>query len=96
MMGNAAHFRSLNSPDPYTPGRFEGEAGRYPALVEARLAETEWLNGESYSVADIAHFSWARSAGSAGCDLADFPILKARVQKIEQRQATGRALARLA
>lgn len=96
MMGNAAHFRSLNAPDPYTLGRFEGEAGRYLALVEARLAETEWLNGESYSVADIAHFSWVRSAGYAGFDLADFPILKAWVQKIEQREATVRALARLA
>jgi GST-like protein len=96
MMGNAAHFRSLKSPDPYTLGRFEGEAGRYLGLLETRLGEVEWLNGEAYSVADIAHFSWARSASYAGLDLADFPVLKAWTDRIEQREATMRALARLA
>lgn len=96
MMGNAAHFRSLKSLDPYAMGRFEGEAGRYLALVEARLCDTPWLNGESYSIADIAHFSWIRSAAYAGFDLKDFPILQAWVQKIEERDATARALARLA
>lgn len=95
MMGNAAHFRAMRSPDPYTIGRFEGEARRYLALVEARLCEAEWLNGESYSIADIAHFSWVRSASYAGFELKEFPILDAWVQKIENRAATGRALARL-
>lgn len=96
MMGNAAHFRSLKSPDPYTVGRFHGEANRYLGLVEARLREAEWLNGETYSIADIAHFSWVRSAAYAGIDLKDFPILEAWVQKIEKRDATRRAFAKLA
>jgi len=96
MMGNTAHFRAMKSPDPYTVGRFEGEAGRYLALVEARLSETVWLNGESYSIADIAHFSWIRSAAYAGFDLKDFPILEAWVRKIEKRDATERAFAKLA
>lgn len=95
MMGNAAHFRSLKSPDPYTIGRFEGEVARHLSMLEARLREVEWLNGESYSVADIAHFSWVRSASYAGFDLKDFPILHAWVEKIEKRKATSRALARL-
>ena len=96
MMGNAAHFRAMKSPDPYTIGRFEGEAGRYLALVEARLREADWLNGDSYSIADIAHFSWVRSAGYAGFDLREFPELEAWVQKIGSRDATVRALAGLA
>lgn len=96
MMGNAAHFRAMKSPDPYTLGRFEGEAGRYLRLVEARLREAEWLNGEAYSIADIAHFSWVRSAGYAGFDLREFPELEAWVQKIGSRDATVRALAGLA
>jgi GSH-dependent disulfide-bond oxidoreductase len=65
MMGNAADFRAMKSPDPYTIGRFHREASRYLNLVEARLSEVEWLNGESYSIADIAHFSWIRSAAYA-------------------------------
>jgi GSH-dependent disulfide-bond oxidoreductase len=96
MMGNAAHFRSLKSPDPYTIGRFEGEAGRYLKLLEARLREVEWLNGESCSVADIAHFSWVRSASYAGFALEDFPVLHAWVKTIEERPSVSRALARLA
>lgn len=96
MMGNAAHFRSLKSPDPYAIGRFQGEVARHLTLLEARLSEAEWLNGESYSVADIAHFSWVRSASYAGFDLKVFPALGAWVDKIEERPATGRALAKLA
>jgi GSH-dependent disulfide-bond oxidoreductase len=96
MMGNAAHFRSLTSPDPYALGRFTGEAGRYLGLVEARLRNMEWLNGEAYSVADIAHFSWVRSASYAGFDLKDFPALDAWVERIEARAATARALKKLA
>ena len=96
MMGNAAHFRSLKSPDPYTIGRFAGEAGRHLKVIEARLHEVEWLNGESYSVADIAHFSWVRSASYAGFDLEDFPALKSWAEKIEQRPAIVRALTRMA
>jgi GSH-dependent disulfide-bond oxidoreductase len=96
MMGNAGHFRSLPSPDPYALGRFVGEAGRYLGLVEARLHEADWLNGESYSVADIAHFSWIRSAGYAGFDLKDFPALRAWVEQIAMRPATVRGLQSLA
>jgi GSH-dependent disulfide-bond oxidoreductase len=95
MMGNAAHFRSRMPSDAYAVGRFEGEVARHFGILEARLREVEWLNGESYSIADIAHFSWIRSAGYAGFDLKDFPILKAWVEAIEQRPATVRALAKL-
>lgn len=94
-MGNAAHFRSRTPSAPYTVSRFQGEVARHLNMIEARLCKAEWLNGESYSIADIAHFSWIRSASYAGFDLKDFPILKAWVETIEQRPATGRALAKL-
>lgn len=95
MMGNAAHFRSRTPSDPYAVGRFEGEVARHFGIIEARLREAEWLNGESYSIADIAHFSWVRRYSYAGFDLKDFPILKAWVETIEERPATVRALAKL-
>lgn len=96
MMGNAAHFRSQSAPDPYAIARFEGEVARYLGLLEARLRDVPWLNGESYSIADIAHFSWARSASYAGFELENFPTLHAWVEKIAAREATARALAKLA
>ena len=96
MMGNAGHFRSLPSPDPYALARFTGEAGRYLRLLEERLGTVAWLNGEAYSVADIAHFSWVRSASYAGFDLKDFPALSAWVETIDARAATVRGLKSLA
>ena len=94
-MGNTAHFRSRNDPDAYALGRFEGEARRHLGLLEARLNEVEWLDGEGYSIADIAHFSWVRSAGYVGLDLGAFPALSAWVTKIENRPATRCAVSRL-
>lgn len=96
MMGNAGHFRALKSPDPYALGRFEGEARRHFDLLERRLASHRWLNGESYSVADIAHFSWARKASYAGLELAAFPAIADWVARIDQRPATKRAFERIA
>lgn len=94
-MGNAGHFLSLKSPDPYTLGRFQGEARRQLSLLEERLGDHEWLNGESYSIADIAHFSWVRNARYAGQDIAEFPSLERWRDTIEARPATQSAIARL-
>lgn len=95
MMGQAGHFLSMRSPDPYALGRFEGEARRHFALLQERLATHEWLNGESYSIADIAHFSWARQAAYAGLQLGDHPAIARWVDAIEHRAATRAALSRL-
>lgn len=93
MMGNAAHFRSMKSLDPYALGRFESEARRHFDLLEERLTHQEWLNGESYSIADIAHFSWVRKATYARVDLDDYPRISTWLERIKRRPATIRALA---
>lgn len=95
-MGNTAHFRVRESVDPYPLARFQGEALRLLRLLEDRLSHETWLNGESYSIADIAHFGWVRSVGYAGFGLEDFPALASWVERIEARPATVRALAKLA
>lgn len=94
-MGNAGHFLARSDRESYAFGRFEGEARRHFDLLETRLNAVEWLDGDAYSIADIAHFSWARSASYAGLDLRAFPALSAWVEKIEHRPATRRAFARL-
>ncbi len=52
-LGAAGHFRGLSAPDPYASERFRGEAARLLGLLEQRVREAGWLNGEDYSVADI-------------------------------------------
>ena len=94
-MGAAAHFRGLSTPEPYATERFQGEAARLLGLLEQRLRDTAWLNGEDYSVADIAHFGWVRRMSYGGFALEDFPALSAWVDRIEARPATSRAIRRL-
>jgi GST-like protein len=90
--GQAGHFLRASEQLPYAIRRFKDEASRHLALVDSRLAETEWLNGESYSIADIAHFGWLRNPGYAGQSFEDAPHVKRWVDAIAARPAVRRAL----
>ncbi len=94
-LGNASHFRGLSTPQPYAFERFRGEAARLLGLLEQRVRDAVWLNGEGYSVADIAHFGWVRRMDYGGFALPDFPALSNWVERIEARPATLRAIQRL-
>jgi GST-like protein len=96
-MGNAGHFRGLGrQDDDYALQRFRDESLRHLQVLDKRLEESEWLNGEAYSVADIAHFSWARRPAYAGLSLDGLPALSRWLRRIEERPATVRALQKLA
>jgi GST-like protein len=95
-MGNAGHFRRLGEQaDAHAMQRFRDESLRHLKILDDRLEEFEWLNGEGYSVADIAHFSWARRADYAGVPVDDLRALNRWLLRIEERPATKRALQRL-
>lgn len=94
-MGAAGHFRSRRAPDPYALVRFRSEAARLLGILESRIDESVWLNGEAYSIADIATFGWVRRMTYGGFALRDFPALSAWVDRIEARPATARAIGRL-
>ncbi|CAH0125595.1 glutathione S-transferase family protein [Roseomonas sp. CECT 9278] len=92
--GNAGHFLG-GAPEqiPYAIDRFQGEARRHLEVLERRLETQDWLDGHGYSVADIAHFCWVRSAGYAGLTLDDTPSLAKWAGRIAARPAVIRALA---
>jgi GST-like protein len=92
--GNAGYFLRNDPSNRTAIERFGGEAKRHLHLLEQRLAQFEWLNGQSYSIADIAHFGWVRIAGYAGLNLRDFPAASDWVARIAMRPAVQRALAR--
>jgi GST-like protein len=52
------------------------------------------LNGEAYSIADIAHFGWVRSASYVGLELSEYPFANSWVERIEQRENVRRAIER--
>lgn len=92
--GNAGYFLRNDPSNLVAIERFHGEAKRHLSVLNQRLSETEWLNGQAYSIADIAHFGWVRSASYAGLKMSDFPNARLWVERIESREATRRALER--
>ncbi len=95
MFGQAGWFlRSAPELMPVAIERYRNESLRLTALLETRLQAHEWLAGNSYSAADIMHFSWLRSAEYAGIDLKHFPSVQQWVAQIHARPAVQRALNR--
>ncbi len=63
MFGQAQHFRRF-APQPlaYAIERYSKEAARLYGVLEKRLAISEFLAGEEYSIADIASYPWVKRA----------------------------------
>jgi glutathione S-transferase len=76
---------------PAVQARYLAEVRRLLAILDARLADRDYLAGD-YSIADIAHFCWARTAGWTGVDTAPFPHLTAWIDRIAARPAVQRGL----
>jgi GST-like protein len=97
MLGQAHHFR-MYAPEkiPYAIDRYTNEARRLYGVIERRLAQSEWLGGRDYSIADIATFPWLRSWERQGVVLDDYPHLKKWFLRIEDRPAVQRGVKVLA
>ena len=92
MFGQAGWFARHNERMPLAIDRYQAEARRLTAVLEARLLSTPWLAGQSYSVADIMNFGWLRLSQYAGVPLEDYPAVQAWVERISARPAVMRAL----
>lgn len=100
MAGQAHHFRSYApkiEPDDnkliYGRERYTNEVNRLYGVLERGLSDgRDYIAGE-YSIADMAIWPWILPEGQ-GQDLADFPKLKAWVERVGAREAviTGRAV----
>jgi glutathione S-transferase len=94
--GNAGYFRTLASePQPLALQRFADEARRVTTLLDGLLAERTWVAGDTYSIADIAHFGWFWRRAFAGIALDDYPHLQRWYAAIEVRPAVQRAISRI-
>ncbi|GGC03443.1 thiol:disulfide oxidoreductase [Oxalicibacterium flavum] len=88
MLGQAHHFR-MYAPEKieYAINRYTNEAKRLYGVIDRRLAESQYLAGNSYTIADIATFPWLRSWEKQGIVLADYPHLKRWFDEIAERPA---------
>ena len=97
MLGQVNHF-NIAPPEtaPYARARYRAIAEKLNRLLDARLATRDWLAGGEYSIADMATQPWAWYVERHGFDPADVPALVAWRQRIQDRPATRRAMARVA
>ena len=97
MLGQAHHFR-IYAPEKiaYAIDRYSNEARRLYGVMNKRLANSKYLGGPDYSIADIAVFPWLRSWKNQGIDWADFPHLKGWFDEIAHRPAVMRGVEVLA
>jgi GST-like protein len=97
MLGQTHHFR-LYAPEKvdYAINRYTNEARRLYGVMDKQLAQTAYIAGRSYSIADIAIFPWLRSWQNQGIDWADYPFLKGWFDRIAARPAVQRGVAVLA
>ncbi len=93
MAGQARHFRQY-APETvgYAIARYTDEVNRLFGVMNARLAEHEFLAGR-YSIADMASVGWIRLAEKLGQDLTQFPHLKRWFETVRAREAVRRAFA---
>ena len=64
--------------------------------MNKRLANSKYVGGPDYSIADIAVFPWLRSWKNQGIDWADYPHLKGWFDEIAHRPAVLRGVEVLA
>ena len=97
MLGQAHHFR-VHAPEKvdYAIARYTHEARRLYGVMDRQLADSPYIAGPDYGVADIAIFPWVNSWHKQGIDWAHHPRLKAWFDRIAERPAVQRGLAVLA
>ena len=97
MFGQWNHFANY-APEkiPYAVERYSNEVRRLHGVLEKRLAETPYLAGDEYSIADIATFPWLRDPHRRGIDITEFPSVGRWLEAVAARPAVQRGLAVLA
>ncbi len=91
MLGQTHHFRKYAPEEiTYAIDRYTGEAERIYGVIDCRLAESNYIAGDQYTIADIAVYPWLVSHEAQGQDIEDFPHLKRWFDAIGSRPAVQR------
>ena len=93
MMGQANVFhRYWPERLPAVVERYQNETRRLYGVLDTRLAESAFLAGPDYTIADIAHFAWVRTHAWSGVTLEGGPHLERWVETIAARPAVQRGV----
>ncbi|MGB8338715.1 MAG: glutathione binding-like protein [Burkholderiales bacterium] len=93
MLGQNHHFR-IYAPEkiPYAIDRYTKEANRLYNVIDKQLAQTKYLAGNAYTIADMATFPWLRSHEKQGVKLEEYPHVKKWFDEISARPAVIRGV----
>ena len=92
MQGQANYFlRTAPEPIPYAIKRYQDETLRLYRILDARLADHEYLAGD-YSIADIAAWPWVRIHPFAGVEVDGLPHLQRWLDAVAARPAVERGV----
>lgn len=92
MFGQAGHFKGLDDQtgNAYAVERFVNEANRLFGVMDKQLAKSEYLAGNSYTIADISAHPWTRMPERRGTSHDDYPNVKRWFDQINERAAVQR------
>lgn len=95
MAGQNHHF-GIYAPEkiPYAINRYVNETNRLYGVLDRRLADSTFVAGEQYSIADMACYPWIVPWKNQQQNLDDFHHVRRWFEAIAQRPATVRAYAR--
>ena len=98
MAGQTHHFRQYapaiikdQRQIAYGVRRYTDETHRLYGVLDRRLKDRDYLAGE-YSIADMATYPWAKLWERQGQDIAEFPHMKAWLERLLARPAVKRGL----
>ena len=90
MQGQAhVFYRYFDQRIPAAIERYQNEVRRLYQVLDTRLEHHAYLAGD-FSIADIAHWSWARIHNWAGVAIDDMPHLKRWLDELEARPALNK------
>jgi len=80
---------------PLAIARFQAETDRVLGVLDGILAKSDYVAGDAFTIADIAHFGWLWRREFAGIDFAKTPNIDRWYQTIATRPAVARAVQRV-
>jgi len=93
MMGQANVFYRY-FPEKIQPAidRYQNESRRLFAVLDRGLAQSEWLAGSEFTIADIANWCWVRTYKWSGVSVDGLPNLRRWLDAIKERPACRRGV----
>ena len=95
LSGQAVHFLHYAPEDlPYAKNRYVKDVERHYSVLDERLASSKFLAGDDCTIADMALYGWAASAGFIFGEkgLASYPSVVRLMGEMNARPAVARAL----